>query len=201
MLGRQPTPAVARSHQTVRLSRGAHKGPEDGACVVELASLLNDEPFSDRPRSVCPAMREFLHGYNDGLPDQMRQELYGLAADIVGTHSPAQVTAWRAGLCVEWARSLAPLENISTSFRQWTLGNCALAGKYSARAARRDRWCHRQTLAFFRWLAHARPPLAAGQAELDWDAFLLAAGGRRRPPTRGSVTPGALPPAWVAATG
>jgi hypothetical protein len=149
------------SHQTVRLSPGSHSSPEDGACVVELASMLSHEPFSDRPTSVCPALREFLHSYNDGLPDYLRQELYGLASEIVGTRSPAQVTAWRARLCVDWGRSLAALGGVPTRFREWTLTNCSLAGEYSARVACDDSWCHRQTVAFFRWLAHARAPAAA----------------------------------------
>jgi hypothetical protein len=64
------------THQTVRLSAGSHAAPDDCACVLELASMLNGEPFSDRPPSVCPALREFLQGYNDGLPDDLRQELF-----------------------------------------------------------------------------------------------------------------------------
>lgn len=147
-----------RSHQTVRLSAGSHRTPEEGACVLEVASMLGHEPFSDSPKSVCPALREFLHSYNDGLPDHLRQELYGLAGEIVGTRAPAHVTAWRTRLCVDWGRSLAAIEDVSTRFPGWTLSNCALAGKYSARAARRDPWCHRQTVAFFGWLAHARSP-------------------------------------------
>ena len=37
------------SHQTVRLSAGKHRSPEDGVCVVELASMLAGETFTDRP--------------------------------------------------------------------------------------------------------------------------------------------------------
>jgi hypothetical protein len=153
--------AAGVSHQTVRLSRGAHAAPAEGVCVVELASLLSGEPFSDRPKSVCPALRSFLHGYNDGLPDHLRQDLYGLGSDIVGTRSIAAVTAWRARLCLGWGKSLAPLASVPTCFEQYALGNCLLAGTYSAQAARRDRWFHRQTLAFFHWLANARAPLVA----------------------------------------
>jgi hypothetical protein len=145
------------SHQTVRLSRGAHKSPDDGACIVELASLLSGERFSDRPSSVCPALRSFLHGYNDALADRLRQDLYGLASDIVGTRSVARVTAWRARLCVGWGGSIAPLVGLSPSFYGSTLANCTEAGIYAAQAAGRERWCHRQTLEFFRWLANARP--------------------------------------------
>ena len=56
------------SHQTVRLSRGRHQGPDQGACVMELASMLAGEPFSDHPGSACPVIGAFLRAYNDGLP-------------------------------------------------------------------------------------------------------------------------------------
>jgi hypothetical protein len=126
--------------------------------VVEVASMLGNEPFSDRPACVCPALRAFLHGYNDNLPDDLRQELYGLASDIVGTRTPALITAWRARLCIDWARSLAAIAGVSPRFRGWTLENCELAGASAALMARRDPWSHRQTLAFIHWLAHARSP-------------------------------------------
>jgi hypothetical protein len=34
--------------------RGQHANPERGVCVMELASMLAGEPFTDHPRSVCP---------------------------------------------------------------------------------------------------------------------------------------------------
>lgn len=147
-----------RTYQTVRLSAGSHRAPADGACVLELASMLNDEPFSDRPRSVCPALREFLQGYNDGLPDELRQELFGLAAEIVETHGPPRMTAWRARLCVGWAQSVAGIEHVATRFEGSTLADCARAGMYTARVARVNPWCHRQTVAFFSWLARKSAP-------------------------------------------
>jgi hypothetical protein len=121
--------------------------------------MLNGEPFSDRPRSVCPALREFLQGYNDGLPDDLRQELYALDTAILDTHAPAPVTAWRARLCVGWARSVAAIEAVPTRFPGPTPTDCGRAGSYTARVARGNRWCHNQTLAFFSWLA--RPGTAA----------------------------------------
>jgi hypothetical protein len=55
--------------QTVRLARGRHRSAEDGACVMELASMLAGERFTDRPKSVCPVIAAFLRGYNDALPE------------------------------------------------------------------------------------------------------------------------------------
>jgi hypothetical protein len=50
---RQPTQTPV-SHQTIRLSKGKHASAEQGACVMELASMLGGEPFNDHPGSVCP---------------------------------------------------------------------------------------------------------------------------------------------------
>lgn len=40
------------SYQTIKLSKGKHTDPEDGACVMELASMLAGEPFTDHPAST-----------------------------------------------------------------------------------------------------------------------------------------------------
>jgi hypothetical protein len=151
------------SHQTIKLSAGSHRSPEDGACVVELSSMLEGLPFSDRPESVCPALREFLHGYNDGLPDELRQDLYGLASAIAGSRSPARTTAWRARLCTDWGLSLARLQHVGLPLRGWTLHDCALAGRYCAGLAASDGWAHRRTVAFLTWLATPRTPNRPGQ--------------------------------------
>ena len=98
----------ATSHQTVRLSRGRHQGPEQGACVMELASMLAGEPFSDHPRSACPVIGAFLRAYNDGLPDDRRQDLYAYAAKVVGTASGRKVRRARARLCLEWFAEQTP---------------------------------------------------------------------------------------------
>ena len=69
-----------RSYQTLTLSKGKHDSPEDGACVMELASMLAGEPFSDHPESVCPVIGSFLRAYNDRIDDARRQDLYASAA-------------------------------------------------------------------------------------------------------------------------
>ena len=63
MLDRSANPRVV-SHQTVRLSAGRHSSPAEGVCVMELASMLAHEPFSDQQRSVCPVIAAFLRAYN-----------------------------------------------------------------------------------------------------------------------------------------
>ena len=63
------------SYQTITLSRGKHVSPEDGACAMELASMLAGEPFNDHPQSVCPVIGSFLRAYNDRIDDTDRLPL------------------------------------------------------------------------------------------------------------------------------
>jgi hypothetical protein len=91
------------SFQTMRLARGKHRSPGHGACVMELASMLAGERFSDRPRSVSPVIAAFLRGYNDLLDDRCRQDLRRYATEAVGTAGPEAVEQARARRLVEWA--------------------------------------------------------------------------------------------------
>lgn len=94
------------SHQTVRLARGKHAGPENGVCVMELASMLAGEPFSDHPRCVDAVVAAYLRSYNDVVDDDARQDLLGLAADAVGSTGSEALQTARAERC---ARELVAL--------------------------------------------------------------------------------------------
>jgi hypothetical protein len=119
------------SHQTVRLSRGRHISPQQGACVMELASMLADEPFSDHPRAVCPLIAAFLRRYNDSLDDDRRQELVEIAALVVGSVGPAGTLERRAGRCRE---QLAELRDLPRPPRRWRLHRRSWLGDACARA-------------------------------------------------------------------
>jgi hypothetical protein len=94
------------THQTVRLSRGKHASPEEGACVMELASMLAGEPFSDQPASVSPVVGALLRAYNDALDDERRQELYVCAAKVVGSRGSRGVEQIRAERLTAWGSEL-----------------------------------------------------------------------------------------------
>jgi hypothetical protein len=101
------------THQTVRLSRGKHTSPSDGACVMELASMLAGEPFSDHPRSVCPVIGSLLRAYNDSVDSARRQDLYACASKIIGSAAGDDVQRARAQHLRRWAEERRP--------RHWTL--------------------------------------------------------------------------------
>jgi hypothetical protein len=125
------------SHQTIKLGVGSHRSPEDGACVMELASILADEPFSDHPESVCPVIAGLLRSYNDRVDQRRRQDLYMYAARAVGTRADVATERARARLCLRWARQwceLPPLR-VRVLHRLLRCQGLDVDGVYAARAA------------------------------------------------------------------
>jgi hypothetical protein len=95
------------SHQTIKLSKGKHRSPEEGACVMELASMLAGECFTDHPASVCPVIASLMRAYNDTVEDDFRQDLYAYAATTVGSRASSAVQQARAERVVEWTAEVA----------------------------------------------------------------------------------------------
>lgn len=132
------------SHQTVRLSAGKHPSPQSGVCVMELASMLAGEPFTDHPRSVCPVVATVLRAYNDALDDSRRQDLYRYASAAVGTRGDRELRERRFELCrvffgLDVPRWRLPFSRLPTR----ALGLAALR-----RGANATNASHRATLAF-----------------------------------------------------
>jgi hypothetical protein len=94
--------------QTVRLRRGVHASPDDGACVVELASMLAGERFSDHPRSVCPVIAGFLRVYNDRVDDRSLAALHPLASMVVGSAASRSVRRRRLRHLAAWTEAEDP---------------------------------------------------------------------------------------------
>jgi hypothetical protein len=99
----RPDLALMPDGTPIRLAAGAHSSPDAGVCVVELASMIAREEFSDRPRCVCPVIGAFLRGWNDRAPHSKRQRLSPYAARIVGSRAGRRVTRERRDICLEWA--------------------------------------------------------------------------------------------------
>jgi hypothetical protein len=158
----------AFSHQTVRLSAGRHRSPHAGVCVMELASMLAAERFSDRAATVSPVIGAFLRTYNDGLDDVRRQDLYAVAAKIVGSAAGRAVEVDRAIRCLAFARRLgSPLPHGRAAL---AMASPEAAGTTAALAALRARR-HDEALAFVDELAALRP---RSHARRRWIARLRA---------------------------
>ncbi len=129
------------SHQTIKLAKGKHQSAEQGACVMELASMLAGEPFTDHPRSVSAPIASFLRRYNDLLDDRRRQDLYPYAARVVGTVCAPGVELARVRRLMTWADEMWasrrwPLRCRLSAFRRSKArsNHPELAGSYAVRA-------------------------------------------------------------------
>jgi hypothetical protein len=129
------------SHQTVRLGKGKHHSPDQGACVMELASMLAGEPFSDHPRSVSRPIAAFLRRYNDLLDDARRQDLYPYAARAVGTVADVETEDERVERLLGWADDLWVRRRwptrcgvLSARRRRQRVGHPEAAASYAIRA-------------------------------------------------------------------
>jgi hypothetical protein len=145
------------SHQTMRLSAGRHRSPSAGACVMELASMLAEEPFSDRSGTVSPVVGAFLRTYNDGVEDRRRQDLIPIAPLIVGSAGPRALEDERAARCLRFARELGGA--LPRGRAALGMATPEASGTWAALAALRggvDDARHARVLAFVRELAELR---------------------------------------------
>jgi len=68
------------------LDRGAHRSPEQGACLMEYVSVLAGTRFSDHPKCTHPALAQLARVVNDEVVDPAaRSRLAVLAPDLIGT--------------------------------------------------------------------------------------------------------------------
>jgi len=65
------------------LGRGRHRNPRQGGCVMEYASLLAGERWSDAPSCTHPALATLARAVNDSTGDQARQQLMCVVPDVV----------------------------------------------------------------------------------------------------------------------
>jgi hypothetical protein len=136
-----------RSGSSVRLEPGSHRSPEEGVCIVELASVIGGEPFSDRPRCVCEVIASFLRGWNDRAGYADRQRLQPYASRVVGTGGDPRISLIRRDVCLRAAGAnldREPLRRLGALLRMrariaWTIGVWPAirlqegAGAYAAR--------------------------------------------------------------------
>ena len=71
--------------------------------MVELASMIGGEDFSDRPRCVDRVVGAFLRAWNDRAGYADRQRLQPYAERVVGTGGYRRISRIRRDRCLEWA--------------------------------------------------------------------------------------------------
>ena len=115
---------------SVRLEPGRHRSADDGVCVVELASIIAGEKFSDRPGCVCPVLGAFLRSWNDGAGYADRQRLEPYASLVVGTGGSRRNSRTRRDICLTYGGAnldRGPLRRVAARLRMrgriaWAVG-------------------------------------------------------------------------------
>lgn len=111
------------------LEAGAHLDPTDGACLMELTSLLAGERFTDRPHCADPVLAELVRDVNDAISFDGRQRLASTAPYMIGLVgddriAPAVVAAV-AGVAL--SRSALPQRSRTRLHRQERRARARLA--------------------------------------------------------------------------
>jgi len=103
------------------LSRGRHGSPHNGACFMELASMLAGERWSDRPACTHPLLAAVARHVNDYTSDDGRQRLAVLIPSVIGLISDdLRIDARIALRCATAALPVVPAE------RQRVMANAVL---------------------------------------------------------------------------
>jgi plasmid stability protein len=150
------------NYQTVRLTPGRHQDPDNGVCVMELASMLADEPLTDRPRTVSGTLAGLLRGYNDGLDADRRQSLKAYAATSLGTAHGRALEGERRRIVRDWLKrergTRGPLASLG---RRLTLLDLHMLGRcYAQRVwGTQDEALHARMLGLFDALIAVGGPL------------------------------------------
>ena len=69
------------------LSRGKHRRPEDGACFMEMASVLAGSRWSDSPPGTHPLLAHLARLVNDATSDDGRASLAPMVPSVIGLDS------------------------------------------------------------------------------------------------------------------
>ena len=85
------------------LARGSHT-PDGIMCVMEAAAYIAGEKWSDAPACVCPSIRDFMVGWNDGLPNDAERDrlLKPLLPFVINTRSTAKIETRRRWMAFDW---------------------------------------------------------------------------------------------------
>lgn len=88
------------------LSAGRHRRPRQGACLMELVSVLAGERWTDAPRCTHPLLARLARLVNDAVSDATRPVLARSAPSLVGLRGDA---SWDARIALLAATSALPL--------------------------------------------------------------------------------------------
>ncbi|UYQ60128.1 hypothetical protein [Streptomyces peucetius] len=89
--------------------RFTHLHPDDGACLMETASMLATGSFTDSPPGTHPVLAALTRAVNDTVSDGTRRALWPLAADLADANPADRAYGpLLVGTVVDAARRVRP---------------------------------------------------------------------------------------------
>ena len=90
--------------EALSLKSGNHSPNDTQMCVMEAASYIAGEPWSDHPQCACPVITDFMISWNDSLPSDAERDrlLKPLIPLVVGTRSTPAVEEKRSYMALDW---------------------------------------------------------------------------------------------------
>jgi hypothetical protein len=129
------------------LSPGTHLSPDDGACLMELVSVLAGQRWSDQPSCTDPTLATVARVVNDDVSDTARQHLARTAVDLVGRRGQAATLApGIVAACVAAVAEHAPAARLNRHHHRAArrLAAHAPAAGWRFMAARLAAWAYRR---------------------------------------------------------
>lgn len=84
------------------LEAGRHSRPEVGMSMLEAITVVSNEKFSDRPRTVSKVIEAFLRAWNDSMEDEQRQDLKPYIHKVINSVLTDDVEEHRAWQATDW---------------------------------------------------------------------------------------------------
>ena len=95
-------PKAKKFLKDLKLDSGGHNSVEKGSCLLEAASYVAGEPWSDHPKCVSQVLGAFGRHLNDGLSDENRQKLIPFIPLLLSTADDGQDPA-RRRMAADWS--------------------------------------------------------------------------------------------------
>ena len=144
------------------LRAGRHPNPRRGACLLELASVVQGGRWTDRPDTVEPTLAQLGRLVNDLSSDAGRRALLPLLPGLLGTR-PDQASAASVARAVRQTCA-----RVAESSPRQSVPRVAVAGRWRSLVSgwHRDWVCRRQLTSHVRAVAGRQPPGARRDAAL-----------------------------------
>ena len=155
---------------------------------MDAVNWLANGHHGDAPEGVCPVIRGYVIGLNDGMPDDQRQRLLGYLSRIAGSHSVrheqarAEVLARGAvrvlaAFALDTAKMTTQAEQLRALPPDVDIPTAVNAALNAARAAPRTTSAAAKTTCMEGYLAAARAAASTAQGACA-KAYLAAAAAR-----------------------